>query len=260
MGIVNTTPDSFSDGGRYLNERDACRHCEVLLRDGADLLDIGAESTRPGAPAVPVEEELRRLLPVVRFAVTLGVPVSVDTWKPLVMQAALDAGADVVNDVQALRADGAMDVVAAHPSCGVCLMHMQGDPQTMQREPAYHDVVAEVTGFLEQRFRAVVSAGVAEERVVLDPGIGFGKSVAHNFALLQSQSRLMQLNRPILAGWSRKSSIGAITGRSVEQRLAGSLAAALAALARGASIVRVHDVAETVDAIKIWRAAGLLGN
>jgi dihydropteroate synthase len=255
MGIVNVTPDSFSDGGRGAVQ--AMAHCEHLLKQGADLLDIGGESTRPGAQAVPLGVELDRVMPVIRHAVTLGVPVSIDTCKPEVMQAALDAGADIVNDVLALRAAGALGVVALHPHCGVCLMHMQGEPRTMQQAPQYHDVVQDVRAFLAERVAALRSAGVSPGRIVLDPGIGFGKTVEQNFALLSGQQALLDLGYPVLAGWSRKSSLGAVTGRAVADRMVPSVAAALAAVAWGARIVRVHDVAETADALKIWRHAGL---
>jgi len=258
MGIVNITPDSFSDGGRHAGTPAALAHCERLLKDGADILDIGGESTRPGSDPVPVEEELARVLPVLRGALTLGVPVSVDTVKPEVMRAALDLGADIVNDVNGLRQSGAMEAVAAHPSCGICLMHMQGEPKSMQEHPHYDDVVADVARFLAERIATLTARGVARERLTLDPGVGFGKTVAHNFELLARQRELLALGVPLLAGWSRKSSLGAVTGRPVEQRLAASVAAALAAALQGASILRVHDVAETVDALKLWRAAGLL--
>jgi len=255
MGIVNVTPDSFSDGGRGAGQ--ALAYCEQLLMQGADLLDIGGESTRPGAAAVPLEVEIERVLPVIRHAVTLGVPVSVDTCKPEVMRAALDAGADIINDVLALQAAGAIDVVAAHSHCGVCLMHMQGDPRTMQQAPQYGDVVGEVCDFLAGRAGMLCAAGVGGDRIVLDPGIGFGKTVEQNFALLPGQQALLALGYPVLAGWSRKSSLGAVTGRAVADRMVPSVAAALAAVAWGARIIRVHDVADTVDALKIWRHAGL---
>ncbi len=257
MGIVNVTPDSFSDGGAHADERSALRHAEQLLRQGADILDIGGESTRPGAPPVPLEEELRRVLPVVREAVKWGVPLSVDTYKPEVMRQVLALGADIVNDVQALRAAGALDAVAEHPSCGICLMHMRGDPTSMQSQTQYDDVVAEVADFLAGRVQALSWRGVARERMVLDPGIGFGKTVEQNFQLLREQPRLLALGLPLLVGWSRKSSIGAVTGKPVTERGPGSLAAALAAALLGASVLRVHDVAATVDALKVWQAAGL---
>ena len=254
MGIVNATPDSFSDGGQHAGTRAALQHCEQLLQEGADILDIGGESSRPGADAVPLDEELARVVPIVKEAVGLGVPLSIDTYKPEVMWAALDLGADIVNDINALRAPGAVEVVAAHPACGVCLMHMRGEPKSMQADVHYDDVVLEVARELSQRAAVLQSAGVAAERVVLDPGIGFGKSVDHNFELLVRQAELLALGYPVLAGWSRKSSLGAVTGRPVHERLAVSVAAALASVQRGARIVRVHDVAATVDALKVWNA------
>ena len=256
MGIVNVTPDSFSDGGRHATTVAALRHCEQLLKDGAHMLDIGGESTRPGSPAVGLEDELARVLPVVQAAVALGVPVSVDTYKPEVMQAVLDAGADVINDIWALRQGGALSVVAAHPRCGVCLMHMHRDPQTMQVAPMAGDVVGPVAGFLSERASALTTSGVAAERIVLDPGIGFGKTVAQNFSLLAHQPALLALGYSLLAGWSRKSSLGHVTGREVPaERVAASVAAALLAVERGARVVRVHDVLETVDALTVWRAS-----
>ncbi len=255
MGIVNVTPDSFSDGGLLADTAAAIRHCEQLIAEGADILDIGGESTRPGAAPVSVDEELARVLPVLDAAQRLGCPVSVDTNKPGVMREVLARGADILNDINALQALGALDVVAAHPGCGVCLMHMRGDPLTMQQQPRYDDVLAEVGAFLEQRLRACLARGVAAERIVLDPGIGFGKSVEHNLELLRRQRELLALGRPLLLGWSRKSTLGSITGRDVSQRLAASVAAALAAVQAGACVVRVHDVAATVDALKVWAAA-----
>ncbi len=257
MGIVNVTPDSFSDGGRHADTARALAHCERLVKEGADILDIGGESTRPGAAPVALEEELQRVLPVLEGALALGVPVSVDTIKPEVMQRALDRGVDIVNDIHALTLPGAVEAVAAHPHCGVCLMHMRGDPATMQQRPAYDDVVAEVSAFLRERLQAVQARGVDPERIVLDPGIGFGKSVEHNLELMRRQRELLALGHPLLLGWSRKSTLGALTGRPVEERLAASLAAALASVQRGARIVRVHDVAPTVDALKVWGAASL---
>lgn len=257
MGIVNVTPDSFSDGGRHADTARALAHCERLVKEGADILDIGGESTRPGAAPVTLDEELQRVLPVLEGASKLGVPVSVDTVKPEVMQRALEQGADIVNDINALRLPGALEVVAGHPDCGVCLMHMRGDPATMQQRPAYDDVVAEVSDFLRERAQAVQARGVATERIVLDPGIGFGKSVEHNLELMRRQRELLALGHPLLLGWSRKSTLGALTGRPVEERLAASVAAALASVQLGARIVRVHDVAPTVDALKVWGAAAL---
>jgi dihydropteroate synthase len=256
MGIVNVTPDSFSDGGRHSSASAALAHAEELLREGADILDIGGESTRPGAPVVSWEEELARVLPVVRGALAWGVPISVDTYKAEVMQAALDEGADIVNDVWALRQNGALAVVAQHPRCGVCLMHMHRDPQTMQVAPMQGDVIEPVKAFLRERAQAVRDAGVADSRIVLDPGIGFGKTVEQNFELLSRQSALLDMGLPILAGWSRKSSLGAVTGQSVAaDRVAASVAAAVLALERGARVLRVHDVAPTVQAAAVWRAA-----
>ena len=276
MGILNVTPDSFSDGGRHGSTAQALRHCEQLLKDGADILDIGGESTRPGSPAVDfmrhvfthgggestrpgspavgLDEELARVLPLVRAAVGLGVPISVDTYKPEVMQAVLDLGADIVNDIWALRQPGAAQAVARHPRCGVCLMHMHGDPQTMQLAPMVGDVLPQVLSFLERAANDLQGQGVEKARIVLDPGIGFGKTVAQNFALLARQRELLELGYPLLAGWSRKSSLGAVTGLDVEQRLQPSVAAALLAVERGARIVRVHDVRETVQALAVWRA------
>ena len=254
MGIVNATPDSFSDGGQHAGAAAALRHCEQLLEEGADILDIGGESTRPGSPAVPLQEELARVLPVVAGAVRLGVPVSVDTYKPEVMQAALDLGADIVNDIWALRQPGAAEAVARHPACGVCLMHMHRDPQTMQAAPMEGDVVPQVLSFLELSAQSLQALGVDKARIVLDGGIGFGKTVAQNFALLARQRELLDLGYPLLAGWSRKSSLGAVTGLPVEERLVPSVAAAVLAVERGARIVRVHDVRATVAALAVWRA------
>jgi len=254
MGIVNLTPDSFSDGGAHSGRMAGLAHCEQLVAQGADMLDLGGESTRPGAPEVGVDEELERVMPVLDGALKLGVPISVDTRKPEVMRAVLAAGADIVNDVNALRSPGALDAVAAHPSCGVCLMHMHGTPETMQQQPAYADVIDEVVAFLRERVAALTGAGVAAERVVVDPGIGFGKTVEHNLALLRRQRELLAIGRPLLLGWSRKSTLGAVTGRAVGERGAASVAAALVAVQRGARIVRVHDVAATVDVLKVWLA------
>ncbi len=255
MGIVNVTPDSFADGGAHATTAAALAHCEQLVRDGADLLDIGGESSRPGAARVPAADELARVLPVLRVALTLGVPVSVDTCKPEVMREALALGVDIVNDIRALQAPGALDIVAGHPACGVCLMHMKGEPQSMQNDIRYDDVVAEVTAFLAARSQALMERGVARDRIVLDPGIGFGKRAEHNLELLRRQRELLAPGFALLVGWSRKSTLGHLTGRAVGDRLAASVAAALAAVDRGAAIVRVHDVAATVDALAVWRAA-----
>ena len=254
MGIVNATPDSFSDGGTHASTAGALRHCEQLLKDGADILDVGGESTRPGAPAVSLEEELTRVLPVVRGAVTMGVPVSVDTYKAGVMQAVLDLGADIVNDIWALRQPGAAAVVAQHPRCGICLMHMHRDPQTMQVEPMSGDVMAQTLSFLERHAGNLRALGVDLTRIVLDPGIGFGKTVAQNFTLLARQQALLAAGYPILAGWSRKSSLGAVSGLDAPQRMVPSVAAAVLAVDRGARVVRVHDVRDTVAALRVWSA------
>jgi dihydropteroate synthase len=254
MGIVNVTPDSFSDGGQHADPRSALAHCEQLLRDGADILDIGGESTRPGTAPVPLAQELARVLPVLREAVRLGVPVSIDTSKPAVMRAALDLGVDIVNDVWALRRPDAAEAVAAHPSCGACLMHMHGEPAAMQRAPMAGDAVPQVIAFLERESRRIEGLGVARDRIAWDPGIGFGKTVAQNFALLARQGELLAAGYPLLVGWSRKSSLGTVSGMPIGERLVPSVAAALLAVERGARIVRVHDVRETVAALKI-RAA-----
>lgn len=258
MGIVNATPDSFSEGGAHAGVSAALARCEALVEQGAHMLDIGGESTRPGAPPVSADEEWARVGPVLQGAMHLGVPVSVDTWKPEVMRRALDLGVDIVNDVRALQAPGALDAVAAHGACGVCLMHMQGMPADMQVAPRYAAVVDEVRQFLRGRRDAAEAAGVARARIVLDPGIGFGKTVDHNLALLQQQEGLLDLDCPLLLGWSRKSTLGALTGRPVDQRVVASVVAALACVQRGARIVRVHDVAATVDALTVWRAAALM--
>ncbi len=260
MAIVNVTPDSFSDGGRHASAEAAIRRCEQALAEGADLLDLGGESTRPGAEPVSAEEEWRRLEPVLGAALLLGCPVSLDTMKTEVMRRGLDLGIDIVNDVRALRADGAPEVVAAS-AAGVCLMHMRGEPRTMQVDVwQTGDVVDEVRRFLLERVDRLRSLGVAPARIALDPGVGFGKTVEQNFELLARQRELLSLGFPLLAGWSRKSSLGRLTGREVSDRLAASVAAALAAALNGARILRVHDVAATVDALKVWHAAGLLAS
>jgi len=253
MGVVNVTPDSFSDGGRYLDPAAAVAHARSLVDQGADIVDVGAESSRPGARGVSADEELSRLVPVLEGLSDLPVPVSVDTAKPEVMHAALRAGASMINDITALTAPGALDIVAP-TGAAICLMHMQGEPRTMQKEPSYRDVLAEVAAFLEERVAAAERAGIARERIVVDPGFGFGKTVAHNFELLRNLGRFTEIGLPVLAGWSRKSTLGAITGRAADDRLAGSLAAALLAVERGARIVRVHDVAATRDALAVLAA------
>ena len=256
MAIINVTPDSFSDGGRFDGVTEALTGCEQALRDGAHILDIGGESTRPGSPAVSLEEELLRVVPVVREAVKFGVPVSVDTYKPEVMRVVLDLGADIINDIWALRHGDALAVVSAHPSCGICLMHMHRDPQTMQVSPMTGDVLPSVVSFLSRRMGDLKQLEVDTSRVVVDPGIGFGKSVEQNFSLLARQSQLLALGFPLLVGWSRKSSLGAVTGLNrASDRVSASVAAAVLAVERGARIVRVHDVRETAQALRVWQAA-----
>ena len=253
MAIVNVTPDSFADGSAVLDTTRAIARCEQALKEGADILDIGGESTRPGAEPVAAEEELRRVRPVLREAVRLGVAVSVDTRKPEVMQAALDEGADIVNDVFALQAPGALQVLARHPAAGVCLMHMKGDPQTMREQAVYADVVAEVIAFLRQRLDAACAQGIAAERLAIDPGHGFAKRPEHGWALLSRQRELGVLARPLIVGLSRKGMVGRAAGRAVGERRDASVAAALLAAQRGAHVLRVHDVAATVDALAILR-------
>ena len=267
MGIVNVTPDSFSDGGQFFapgsGMASALAHCEQLVKDGADMLDIGGESSRPGAQPLPLADELARILPVVRHALTLGVAVSVDTYKPETMQAVLGLGVDIINDIWALRQPGALEAVVAHPNCGVCLMHMHREPQTMQAEPMQGDVVAQVLAFLKQQAKLLEVLGVANNRITLDPGIGFGKTVAQNFALLSRQSDLLAAGYPLVAGWSRKSSLAAVSSTSLElvaqmsiaDRMVPSVAAAVLAVERGARVVRVHDVRETAQALKVWTAS-----
>ncbi|CAM5218480.1 dihydropteroate synthase OS=Castellaniella defragrans OX=75697 GN=HNR28_002957 PE=4 SV=1 [Castellaniella defragrans] len=251
MGIVNVTPDSFSDGNAHFSTPQALAHARQLIAEGADILDIGGESTRPGAQDVPEAEELRRVIPVVEGLRECGVPLSVDTCKPGVMRAALQAGADMINDIRGFGSAQALAAVA-RSDCALCLMHMQGEPRTMQQHPVYQDVVAEVRDYLADGARRLRDAGVAPERIVLDPGFGFGKSVDHNYILLRELSTVVGTLYTSLVGVSRKSMIGAVTGRPASQRLGGSIAAALAAVARGARILRVHDVADTVSALKVW--------
>jgi len=252
MGIVNVTPDSFHDGGRYATAGAAIAHAHQLIEEGADILDIGGESTRPGASPVSAEEEISRVLPVLEAVHGVGVPVSVDTRQPAVMRAALAAGASMINDVNALRADGALEAVAGSDA-SVCLMHMLGEPRTMQAAPRYADVVAEVSAFLRARMDACTDAGIDRRRIVIDPGFGFGKRLEDNLALLQALPRLAKM-APVLFGLSRKSMIGAMTGRrATEERLTGSVTAALWAAQHGAAILRVHDVAATRDALAVWQ-------
>jgi dihydropteroate synthase len=253
MGIVNVTPDSFSDGGQHLRREFALAHAHQLIQQGANILDIGGESTRPGALAVSVQEELDRVMPVIEGLRGAPVPLSIDSCKPEVMRAALAAGASMINDINALQQPEALAAVVASDAA-VCLMHKQGSPQTMQEQPQYQDVVAEVLQFLRARVAAVETAGIAHARIVVDPGFGFGKTLVHNFALLRGLDAFNELGMPVLAGLSRKSMLGAITGQDVEHRVHASVAAALLAVQRGAKIVRVHDVGATVDALKILQA------
>jgi dihydropteroate synthase len=255
MGILNVTPDSFSDGGHYQSLEFAISHAEEMIEAGVDIIDVGGESTRPGSPPVSLEDELQRVMPVLYAVRDMGPAISVDTYKPQVMREAIIAGVDMINDVNGFRAPGAIEAVR-DSDCALCIMHMQNDPQHMQLAPSYTDVVAEVIAFLRERVEAMLAAGIDPRRICIDPGLGFGKTVEHNYTLLKSTSRLIaELDKPLLAGLSRKSMVGAVTGKPVEQRMAGSVGGALAAVAQGALIVRVHDVAETVDALKVWQAA-----
>lgn len=255
MGILNITPDSFSDAGQYQHLEFAISRAEQMILDGVDIIDIGGESSRPGAPPLPLQDELQRVMPVLYALRDCGKPLSVDTYKPEVMREAILAGADMINDIKGFRAAGAIDAVR-DSDCALCIMHMQSVPQTMQDQPQYEDVVREVIDFLRERIDTMTAAGIDRERLCVDPGFGFGKTVEQNYALLRATRQLRsELDLPVLAGLSRKSMIGAVTGRPVEQRLAGSVAGALAAVAQGAEIIRVHDVAETVDALKVWRMA-----
>lgn len=255
MGVLNVTPDSFSDGGHFYSLESALSRAEQMIADGVDIIDVGGESSRPGAKPLPVEEELARIMPVLYALRDCGKPISVDTYKPQIMREAVAAGADMINDINGFRAEGALSALK-DSACALCIMHMQGEPLTMQAQPDYRNVVAEVTAFLAERANRIERAGIARERICIDPGFGFGKTKDHNLALLNQLGKMQQnLDLPILVGLSRKSTIGAITGRPVEQRLAGSLAAALFAAVQGAHIIRVHDVAETVDALKVWQAA-----
>lgn len=259
MGIVNITPDSFSDGGQFESNSQALQHAENLLQQGADILDIGGESSRPGSQSLSLEEELSRVLPFVREAVKWQVPLSIDTYKPQVMKAALDLGADIINDIWAMRQAGAWEVMAQFPDCGICLMHMHRDPLTMQTAPMTGNVVQSVKDFLAQQLSTAFHLGVQKERIVIDPGVGFGKTPDQNLAMLMHQAEFMLLGQPLLAGWSRKSTLGKMVAPKGQEpvpsdRLGASLSAALLAVQKGAAIVRVHDVKETVQALKIWQA------
>ncbi|CAN7422238.1 dihydropteroate synthase [Duganella sp. LjRoot269] len=255
MGILNVTPDSFSDGGNYQSLEFAISHAEQMILDGVDIIDVGGESSRPGAPPLPLEQELQRVMPVLYALRDQGPAISVDTYKPQLMREAVIAGVDMINDINGFRAPGAIEAVL-DSDCGLCIMHMQSQPQTMQLAPSYTDVVAEVIAFLRERIDAMIAAGIDPRRICIDPGFGFGKTVEHNYALLKATGRLIaELDMPLLAGLSRKSMIGAVVDKPVERRMAGSVGGALAAVAQGAVIVRVHDVAETVDALKVWQAA-----
>lgn len=253
MGVVNVTPDSFSDGGLHFSADAALAHAQQLIIEGADILDIGGESTRPGAKKISEQEELDRILPVIEGLRGVNVPISIDTYKPTVMRAALVAGASMINDVNALQAEGALEVLA-HSDAALCLMHKQGEPSTMQVQPFYRNAVNEISAFLRGRLQACEAAGIVRARMIVDPGFGFGKTLAHNLELLRELDQLKVLGVPVLAGLSRKSMLGALTGQDAAQRLPASLAAMLIAVQRGAAIVRVHDVRATVDALKVWSA------
>ena len=254
MGILNATPDSFSDGGKFQILKDAMAQAELMIANGVDLIDIGGESTRPGAQPVELQEELDRVLPVIEALKDCGVPLSIDTYKAETMRQALRAGVDCVNDIWALRQEGAVDAVLESANCGIVLMHMQRDPQTMQFNPEYHDVIAQVIQFLKERAELLTAKGVEQNRIAIDPGFGFGKSLDHNLAMLKHFDQFSKLGYAVLAGISRKSMLGKLTGKDTHERLAPSVAAAIMAADRGARIVRAHDVAETVDALKLWEA------
>ena len=254
MGILNATPDSFSDGGQFRTVQDALAQAELMIKSGVDLIDIGGESTRPGAEPVSLQEELDRVLPVIEGLKDCGVPLSIDTYKAETMRQSLKAGVDCVNDIWALRQSGAVEAVLESPNCGIVLMHMQRDPLTMQFNPEYKDVVAEVMQFLKERADLLITQGVEQSRIAIDPGFGFGKSLEHNLKMLADFQSFSELRYPVLAGMSRKSMIGKITGKDTNERVAPSIAAAIMAAERGAMIVRVHDVPETVDALKLWEA------
>jgi len=254
MGILNATPDSFSDGGKFRKPQDAIAQAELMISSGVDLIDIGGESTRPGAEPVELQEELDRVLPVIEALKDCGVPLSIDTYKTETMRQALHAGVDCVNDIWALRQDGAVEAVLESSDCGVVLMHMQRDPLTMQFNPDYQDVIAEVKQFLKERMDVLIVKGIDINRIAIDPGFGFGKTLDHNLSMLVKFADFTSLGLPVLAGISRKSMLGKITGKDSNERVAASIAAAIMAADRGAQIVRVHDVAETVDALKLWGA------
>jgi dihydropteroate synthase len=255
MGVLNVTPDSFSDGGQFQSLELALSRAEQMIADGVDIIDIGGESSRPGAQSLPLDEELRRVMPILYALRDCGKPLSIDTYKPDVMREAIAAGADMINDINGFRATGSLSAVK-ESDCALCIMHMLNDPQRMQDKPEYDDVVGEITAFLQERAAQAELAGIDRRRLCIDPGFGFGKTLQHNLELLKNVRKMQAaVDLPLLAGLSRKSMIGAITGKPVERRLAGSLAAALAAAAQGATIVRVHDVAETVDALEVWQAA-----
>jgi len=254
MGILNATPDSFSDGGKYRTAQDAIAQAEQMIADGVDLIDIGGESTRPGAEPVSLQEELDRVLPVIEGLKDCGVPLSIDTYKAQTMRESLHAGVDCINDIWALRQVDAVDAVLENSSCGIVLMHMQRDPLTMQFNPEYHDVIAQVKAFLKERADLLLSKGVDHDRIAIDPGFGFGKTLEHNLQMLAQFQEFSSLGFPVLAGISRKSMLGKVTGKDADERLAPSIAAAVMSADRGARIVRVHDVAQTVDALKLWEA------
>lgn len=253
MGVLNVTPDSFSDGGQFLSSTAAIEQGFRLIEEGADLLDIGGESSRPGALPIMVEEELNRVMPILEKLVKTNIPVSIDTYKPEVMKMALAAGASLVNDIWALRQPGALEIIA-QSDCGICLMHMQKNPTTMQFNPHYQDVVSDVFDFLQARVNTLLAHGIKSSRIVIDPGFGFGKSLEHNLALLSQLEHFNEMHMPLLVGLSRKSMIGALVGKTINDRIAGSIAAALVAVMKGAKILRVHDVAATKQALKVWLA------
>ncbi|MGX1112298.1 dihydropteroate synthase [Pseudoalteromonas sp. MBR-15] len=255
MGILNVTPDSFSDGGNYCQLDSAVKQAHTLLEQGAKIIDIGGESTRPGAPDVSLEDELDRVIPLVKaLRKTSDCIISIDTSKSEVMRQAILAGADIINDVRALQEPGAIEVLSAYPDVAICLMHMQGQPRTMQSNPQYEDLFADINDFFSERIEACEQAGIQQQRIILDPGFGFGKTLAHNYEILNRFDEFNQFNLPVLAGLSRKSMIGNLLNKSTDERLAGSLAGALIAAQNGAKIIRVHDVSETLDVLTVWQA------